>query len=701
MKYLHQLTVTASQQIVQNWLASVLSLVMVIAGANQLHAEPPRLDRLRILAGDYPSAFFFRQCEGMAAGRRVSYAQWERTFDRLMGIIGKTLDEEVLGRESRNPEFFTRFKQRHPDQLVLLHFNGNARDPRWHSDRFFAGHWLYYNGARILADVPAESGYTDIRVDDPRLFRVNMGRYRGSNEDIGLCELDATGRPNWHESEQVQLVSVDVRNKTIRVRRGCYGTKPRAFRRGKSYAAAHMTEGPWGARNNIMWFYNYSTHCPLDGDGYSCSDILADHLAELFAADGKLAAFDGLEFDVLKHRCGHSSRIRSADCDADGKPDNGIINGLNTYGVGVVEFCRKLRNHLGDDRLILADGMAEHNQRAFGTLNGIESEGWPHLRDHEITDWSGGLNRHFFWDRNARHPRFTYINHKFKEPTDKPGVVATSNVPYSTHRLVFAAAVFTDSALCYSYAPPSDPDGLFGVWDEFRMGTGNKLGGLGKPVVAAVRVADRGPDLLEGAGVSVTSRLTSRFSGKNVEFYGRAGAMEIRAADPNASQTAFMLSDIPCNGPDLFIRITARADSMRGYPAEIARLAHVGIAGRPARRFMTFLNEHNFDSTFYFSGLTEETVDLEFTIESGEPVLIHSITAHAHPDAVYRRFQHGLVLANPGSTPYTFDLAELFPNGNFCRIQGTNTQDPTTNNGLPVGDEISLGAKDAIFLADG
>ena len=82
---------------------------------------------------------------------------------------------------------------------------------------------------------------------------------------------------------------------------------------------------------------------------------------------------------------------------------------MNAYGIGVVEFCRRLREKLGPQRLILADGMAVTNQRAFRILNGIESEGWPELRDWEARDWSGGLNRHLFWNQNAFTPVFNYM----------------------------------------------------------------------------------------------------------------------------------------------------------------------------------------------------------------------------------------------------------------------------------------------------
>ena len=98
---------------------------------------------------------------------RTAYEAWDRCFSRLMGIEGKVLDEELPNTAVRNIEFFTRFKQNHPDQLVMLHYNGNARDPRFEIGKFFAGHWLYYEGARITADISAEPGETEISVQPP------------------------------------------------------------------------------------------------------------------------------------------------------------------------------------------------------------------------------------------------------------------------------------------------------------------------------------------------------------------------------------------------------------------------------------------------------------------------------------------------------------------------------------------------------
>ncbi len=74
------------------------------------------------------------------------------------------------GRSVRNIDFFTQMNRRNPEQAVLLHYNGNARDPRYELDDFFAGHFLYRKVAKILANVPAEDGESVIEVSDPGLF---------------------------------------------------------------------------------------------------------------------------------------------------------------------------------------------------------------------------------------------------------------------------------------------------------------------------------------------------------------------------------------------------------------------------------------------------------------------------------------------------------------------------------------------------
>ena len=818
--------------------------------------------KLLVLQDRYPRAYFFRAAEGMASNARIPYGDWDATFARLMGIEGKCLDEEVPSRSKRNIAAFTRFKQRHPDQLVLLHYNGNARDPRDGTEEYFAGHWVYAPGVPILTDVPAQEGETVIRVPDTAPFHTNMGRYRRHNIDIGLCMIGPNGKLNWHESEQVQLIAVDAVAKTIRVRRGCYGTEPRAFPANQACAAAHVTEGPWGGRSNLLWFYNFSTRCPRDKQGRNCVDVYVDEFAKLFLPGGKLEAFDGVEFDVLFFKRFRGMGKYGPDCDADGKPDSGIYDGVNTYGIGVIDFLARLRAKVGDDVLLLADGHGPTHCRGHNILNGIESEGWPALNDWEMRDWSGGLNRHAFWNANGREPVFHYINHKYITAGDGPGKTKHPKVPWSTHRLVMAAAHFTGAAICYSWPPPRERDERFGIWDELRMGSEGRIAWLGRPLGPAVRLATRQPSLARlGRGA---------IEGEHIEIKPEGSEIRIVSTDPASRRIRFRVRGVPCRGPDLFVQLALRGAAMADYPAQVARLAWVGIAsdllvtpdppatgmcvrgkeetpidpgcgarvrffarrtighethaayfvhppwrgvrgytfwerdveappngelrfylgmgelspersdgvwfrvyaaaigadgepgprkllfehvqkahewthhtaplgehaGRQVRlrfvsdcgpgnnsttdhsnwgdvrvvphdhpdtfttpvRFMTWCNDKPFTSGFYFNDVRTKEVDLAFDVEGAEPIWLSDLTIHARPDAIYREFAHGVVLANPSPREYEFGLALLLPGQRFRRLKGSPRQDRSANSGLPVGDTVTLGPRDALFL---
>jgi hypothetical protein len=123
-----------------------------------------------------------------------------------------------------------------------------------------------------------------------------------------------------------------------------------------------------------------------------------------------------------------------------------------------------------------------------------------------------------------------------------------------------------------------------------------------------------------------------------------------------------------------------------------------GQAQTAPKSHMTWVNNRAFPAAFYFRDIRSATVDLNFKVEGHEPVTIHHLTAHAHPDAIHRPFENGLVLANPSAKPYTFDLQTIAPERKLLRIQGSPNQDPATNNGQPVGDSITLAPLDALFL---
>ncbi len=844
------------------------SPLIVLLSASWLIAQQP--GTLSIRQNQYPRAFFFRTTEQAFNARRYpTYESWDAQFNRLQGIMGKCLEEECLGREPRNAEFFNRFKQQHPEQVVLLHFNGNARDPRYHTESYFPGHWIYREAIAITRDVPAEAGESVIYLEDVRNLRVNAGRYRTSNDDIALFGLRADGRHDWLHCEQVQLISIDQQAKTIRVRRGCYGTSPLAFRAGKARAAAHQVEGPWGRNNHLMWYYNFSEFCPRDAKGRTSRDLLVEDLANWFDKDGILHAFDGLEFDVMFNQT-------HGDTDGDGLEDDGVIDGVNQYGIGVVHFARQLRERMGDDFVIQGDGAlgpgGSRSQRAWGILNGIESEGWPNLNDWEFQDWSGGMNRHYFWRENARQPVFNYVNHKWVEPVPgQPGEHKNPQVPWSRHRLALAACQFFDAATCFSFAPPNDPDGRYGIWDELRCGTATELAWLGRAEGPAIRLATRRPNLLAGGGTG--TELAGRISGPVRTTATDTGVLVIpRRTMPGTCGSACRgVPTGPSGDSNLFLQVVMQGEPRRGYPREMARYARIGVAGgmidllatepiatgmklrgadqevsidretgaslqlrnttidgtamrgyflhppylgskgyvfweqevdvppgsqlsfsigmgplspersdgvqfevraavvqdaQPGRYttlfkqvtnqhkwlpqtvslrsyagqcirlkfiadcgprdnattdhanwggvcvvregenvpitemvdFMTWVNDQPFSSSYFFQHVKTPEVDVTFDVEGGEPILLHSVTAYAHADAVCRIFERGLVLANPSHAPYVFDLEELSPGRRYRRIQGSANQDTETNNGRRVGNTVVLGERDGLFL---
>lgn len=589
-----------------------------------------------------------------------------------------------------------------------------------------------------------------------------------------------------------------------------------------------------------------------------------------FGKGGKLEAFDGMEFDVMVNET-------RGDTDGDGKRDDGVVGGVNQYGIGIVEFAQRLRERLGPNRIIQGDGAlgqgGVNSQRAFGIFNGIESEGWPNQNDWDFDDWSGGLNRHAFWVKHAFPPAFSYINHKWNKPIEgKPGETEYPEVPFARHRLVFAAAQFTDSMICYVLQPPQEPQGQIGLWDEFVCGTQNRLGWLGKPQGPTVRAAATATDSLGGIGAPAGAALAQRLVGAVTARAAESGVV-IVPTDPSAQELVFTVRDVPVTGKELTVLMTLQGEPRRAYPVGMARYAEVEVSGgttslmkehglketgmvlrggaetpitdssgarvnfrpkvkigstllpvyaihppfqeakgsvhwyrdvdvpkdselrfqlgmteksplssdgvwfsvhvaglsgssvgafekvfeestkehawlprsvslapwagqrvrikfvadcgpkdnattdqgywgdvkivlagvpdtelTPTKTSMTWVSSSPFQSSFYFRDIRSKKVDLTFRIEGSEAVTLRTLTAHAHPDAQYRLFENGLVLANPGHEPYTFNLASLAPGRAFRRIQGTPKQDLTANSGKPVGASVTLGPLEGLFL---
>jgi hypothetical protein len=79
-------------------------------------------------------------------------------------------------------------------------------------------------------------------------------------------------------------------------------------------------------------------------------------------------------------------------------------------------------------------------------------------------------------------------------------------------------------------------------------------------------------------------------------------------------------------------------------------------------------------------------------------VFFERLSAHSATNAIYREFENGVVFANPSTRPYTFDLGDLLPGASFRRLQGSERQDPQTNDGQPLGEKLTLEPKDGLFV---
>jgi len=113
---------------------------------------------------------------------------------------------------------------------------------------------------------------------------------------------------------------------------------------------------------------------------------------------------------------------------------------------------------------------------------------------------------------------------------------------------------------------------------------------------------------------------------------------------------------------------------------------------------MTWVDGEPFRSGFYFGEVPSGQVNVHFEFESSEPVRLHRLTVHQHPDVTYRKFENGLVLANPAPRERTVDLSEIWPGESFRFIQGSSKQDPERNDGTSVPRELTMRPEEGLFL---
>jgi TAT (twin-arginine translocation) pathway signal sequence len=658
---------------------------------------------LEIVSSGFPRAFVFRQSEVLANLR--SYEEWEAGFLPLEGILGKVLQEERTDTvTARNAAYFAEFKSRNPGKLVLAHVNGQACLADFVGAGWWPGFWLYRVGATLTAPLSSADG--SATVSDPSQFSLNRDVFGDQWADLAISSVDEGGHPDFAAFEYVHLTAVDMTSSTLTIARGEHGTPPTDFAAG-SYIAQIANGGRWSAGDDYVLMYNLSTVAPRAPDGRTAIDALVGILANRMTGSGDLAAIDGIELDAFSLSPDTRAGV---DANLDTIRDDGIVDGVDTYELGAMEYVRRLREMLGTGRILLHDG-GKLQRSSTQLVNGIEEEGFPSTTDYDIEGWSEALNILAFWNVNGGVPQVQYPMFKFRYPLAQP-------VSFPRFRLALAAALFTDSAFTFYDEPgggsligiaPGTPDSgqfpnRFTIWDELVAGRNNKPSWLGQPAGLALHLAEQGDDLLGGEGAAVSNSFIASLSGKGVRFRRRGPSSApylLALASGGAQSIAFDWTGVQCPSNDLVLAFDVRADALADYPPGVPRrLQIIAFSDHLSEGFeqTVLVGASWFHVVLSFRDAGPGAVRFSFSIDGGEALRLRAMRAHVGPDATCRLFRHGAVFANPSSTPYSFDLATLAPGRRFKRLRATAGQDPQTNDGSAIGDTLGLSPLDALMV---
>lgn len=654
-------------------------------------------EKLNLLQHSYPKAFFFRTPERL----NDSYDRWSEEMKQLDGVFMKAQNEELPHLyASRLAYYGNRFALENPDKMVVLHFNGRSRDPYFNTEAYFAGHWAYSPGTYPTENI---SEWTEwIHVENTDCFRMGYGLKKANkNDDIVIVPLDEFGHKIWEKAEQTTLL--EIGKGSIKLARGRYGTVARSFKKDSVYIAPHVCEGPWGGnQNNLLWYYNFSVTCPKDEQGRTAADVLSDELAEKLSGRGELHSFHGIEFDIAPFDVTGMIQGRKLDVDNDGIADGGIIDGINVYGAGVHQFYSELRQKLGRNKLILADGVVDNCQRASFVLNGVEAEGLssPH-KDYYFNELSRSINVLSYWKKNFVTPGFSYITQKEQDAPQDYG-------RYGRMRVVVAIASCLELGINSFIELPPKVGYKTSVPDEFVGGDLQQTNWLGSPVHPMLELFSEN-DLLNGAGMRLDAQFKECISSDKSRIH--FNLKDFTVSSPAEKKQVFYLKRIHnpgLMGKDLVLRLESKSyDVMPGQHPETPRHIYVEVIGGDiqndspmlGRIQMGLIGVKDYNSSiFYFRELGEGEYNFKITIEGGGETSFRNISFYNHPYIFCREFENGVIIGNLSSAPFLFDMKKYFPMQKFWKMKGTKGQDVEFNDGMEICDQIEIPRINAVFL---
>ena len=666
-------------------------IVLILSLTKVQFILPQKLHDAELFNNSYPRAMYFRVPEFVIrneyADQPAKYSEWRDRFSDLSGIMGKTEHEELLRHNPHQQiyDWFKRFKQDFPEKIVMVHFNGRGRIPNYNIDKFSPGHWSYFEGSMVNSYLPDNMAidYTDeiwIEVDDVSKFRMDNGSSKKVKDDITLVRKKKDGNLDWEHAEYVRLL--DIGENEIKIKRAMFGSIANEFRSGRTYAAPHIMGGPWGSTANMVWYYNFSTTCPMDKKGKTCTDVLLDELADNFAKGGRWEFFDGVEFDVMTDNptTGYHENRRKlgqrADTNGDCEQDDGIIDGINVFGLGNFDFITRLRERIGPDKILSADGREKGCQKVGnGSFNGVEMEGVPEQRPYGWATWSTVYNTLNVWKTVSAKPDFNYSAFRYNNPDRY-----SQDVLFRYYRLAFALSAFTETFVAVnSWTTLQGVPDIKEVFENPEIKT--HMGWLGKPVDAPIYIArnqSKYPDLLNGKGKSVcfpenlfNVKANSIYIKTDNEYISDSGIMRLIPGEGN--EMAFKLCSIPYKQNQVYIEFKLRSVKNNPvYPRGYNRIVEIFSEGQ-SQRFKTMLmpvtQEWNTFRVYFCNTIDEldgspvnfnitgqDHINLVFKLsETIDPVEVSEITVRSAPEVIVRKFENGYVIANLSASDYYYE----------------------------------------------
>lgn len=617
--------------------------------------------------------------------------------------------------------------------------------------KLFPGHVAYQAGATLALEVASATGQVmSTQVD--AASKIRTGHYAlimpapGAFGNLSLCEwVYVTGRnltadtitftrgwggPLNHAGPSVYREHpVGAYIASVTTGGAADGTK----------ASTGLNPVPLRVATN--WKWNMSTQCPQDSNATTIHPHLVGQVKRKFAEAHAVLGYYPMAYHDDVDRPSYNTQEMQIDCNNDGIADFGYsdltMSGVHWWREGVQAFQQALIAEIGpgtaynvrvfmggtDNSDATLYSGAEAEAGFFDNTFRVDNEGLPENERVMYTRPQQKLLTALFEHGQLDHigPRFGVrlcraftqanpcLQDKFGEAkaTDPCNYFANSN---KVARLTMTLAWCLGDV----FAMPMEATTI-GWWDEYSCDTANgyacpqykkdgtgdtseKLvghtGWMGKPLGKMVRHYDASVGVANDIGYDMTAA-TNPLGVENVSAERLASGGPGNAAFWRYTQT--QQSALMSNSIRIYRTKSGLTDGAY-YTAVLALRSPDGY-----RRIGLSINGQGlipvgndwlyYPFTFKASGTSQY-----FLIQLGSYYGRLDIGAFnimpGRADAFSRDFDRALVLANPGTDPYTFTL----PVGaNYQRLLGT--QDPSVNNGEAVSGSIEVPARDGLILA--